>query len=426
MEQLSFSGQAMTLFELNSLIREAICGELSDQYWVTAEIAELKLNQKGHCYLELVEKKDHKTIAQIRATIWAYEYRALSRKFEAAAKTPLKSGIRALLLIAVNFHEVYGLGLNIKDIDPAYTAGEMALRKREIIERLRREGIIDLNKDVPLPLVPQKIAVISSPTAAGYGDFTDHLEKNQYNYKFYHTIFPALMQGEDAEKSVIAAFDAIEKQKGSFDVVALVRGGGSVADLGCFDNYAIASRIARCGLPVITGIGHEKDDTVADIAAHTKMKTPTAVAEFLISGVRSFDERIASIVSGVCLSAERRLSGSSNALGLLTRRFAHAAAHVAAAPLTRLDSTKKNIAVQLKRFFQIKESRLASHEQAVRLLDPKNILKRGYSVTRYNGRSVKDSSNVPNGAIIMSEFYQGSVSSLVVGQGEDDGKIKGA
>jgi exodeoxyribonuclease VII large subunit len=425
MEQTSFIRPAITLFELNSLVREAISRELPDLYWVTAEIAELKLNQKGHCYLDLVEKEDHKTVAQIRATIWAYEYRTLSRKFETAAKTPLKSGIKALLLVAVGFHEVYGLSLNIKDIDPAYTVGEMALRKREIIERLRREGLLDRNKDIPLPLVPQRIAVISSPTAAGYGDFTEHLERNPYNYKFQHTIFSAVMQGEDAEKSVLAAFDAIEKQKGSFDVVVLIRGGGSVADLGCFDNYAMAARIAHCGLPVITGIGHEKDDTVADMAAHTKMKTPTAVAEFLISGVRSFDERINSTGSSICLAAERLLNLSSNALEMISRRFAHAASNAAAAPLVRIDTLKKNIGVQLKRLLEKKESRLATCEQALRHLDPVNVLRRGYSITRFKGRSVKDSSILPIGAIIMSEFYQGRVSSSVVGQEEDDGKIKG-
>jgi exodeoxyribonuclease VII large subunit len=421
---MSFIRQPMTLFELNSLIRDAIASDLPDLYWVTAEIAELKLNQKGHCYMDLVEKEDHKTNAQIKATIWAYEYRTLSRKFEMAAKVPLKSGIKALLLVAVNYHEVYGLSLNIKDIDPAYTVGDMTLRKREIMERLRREGLIDRNKDIPLPLVPQRVAVISSPTAAGFGDFTDHLDRNQYNYKFYYTMFPAIMQGDEAEKSVVAAFDAIARQKERFDVVALIRGGGSVADLGCFDSYGIAARIAHCGLPVITGIGHEKDDTVADMAAHTKMKTPTAVAEFLISGARSFDERITSAGNSVCLSSERLLSASLNSIQMLSRRIAHAASNAVAAELNRIGSFNKNIGSQAKRFLEKKDSRLVSYEQAVRHLDPANVLKRGYSITRYNGKAVKDSSIVPNGAIIMTEFYRGGLSSAVVGQEECDGKIK--
>jgi exodeoxyribonuclease VII large subunit len=195
MEQLSLHKPALTLFELNSLIRSAISNTFPDLYWVVAEIAESKCNQKGHCYLDLIEKEDHKTIAQIRATIWSYEYRTLSRKFEAAAKTPLKQGIMVLLLVSVTFHEVYGLSLNVKDIDPAYTMGEMALRRREIIERLKKEGITDRNKELPLPLVPQRVAIISSPTAAGYGDFLDQLKKNPYGFQFRQAFFPAKILG---------------------------------------------------------------------------------------------------------------------------------------------------------------------------------------------------------------------------------------
>jgi exodeoxyribonuclease VII large subunit len=422
MEQLSLHKSALSLSELNALIHSAIANALPDLYWVIAEIIECKCNQKGHCYLDLVEKEEHKTVAQIRATIWSYEYGTLSRKFEAAAKTQLKQGIKVLLLVAINFHEVYGLSLNVKDIDPAYTAGEMAIRKREIIERLRKEGIIDLNKDLPLPLVPQRVAVISSPTAAGYGDFTGQLEKNPYGFRFHHTIFPALMQGEDSEKSIMAAFDSISTRKDKFDVVVIIRGGGSVADLSCFDNYAIAARIAHFGLPVITGIGHEKDDTVVDIVAHTKMKTPTAVAEFLISGVRSFDERISGIESGIGLYAERLLSEASSSLNLLTRRLSLLASHIVAAPQNRLDALGKNITGCLKQYFQLKGNRLSAAEQAVRLLDPVNVLKRGYSITRYKGKSVKDAALVSNGDIIMIELYKGSIRSVVDRQGEDNGK----
>jgi len=420
-EQLSLHKPALSLSELNSLIHAAIANALPDLYWVIAEIAECKCNQKGHCYLDLVEKEEHKTVAQIRATIWSYEYRTLSRKFEAAAKTELKQGIKVLLLAAVNFHEIYGLSLNIKDIDPAYTAGEMAIRKREIIERLRREGIIDLNKDLNLPLVPQRVAVISSPTAAGYGDFTGQLEKNQHGYRFYHTIFPALMQGEGAEKSVLAALDSISAQKERFDVAVIIRGGGSVADLSCFDNYAIAARIARLALPVITGIGHDKDDTVVDMVAHTKLKTPTAVAEFLISGVRSFDERLSGIESGIGLYAERLLSGASSSLNALIHRLLLSASHIITAPQSRLDALGKSLTGCLKQYFQLGEKRLSAAEQAVRLLDPENVLKRGYSITRYNGKSVKDASILSNGDIIMTELHSGFISSTVDRQGEDNG-----
>jgi exodeoxyribonuclease VII large subunit len=425
MEQLSLHKPSMTLSELNSMIRSVIAGELPDLYWVIAEISELKLNQKGHCYMELVEKEDEKTTAQIKATIWAYEYRTLNRKFESAAKTPLKSGIKVLLLAGVNFHEVYGLSLNIRDVDPAYTVGEMALRRKEIIERLRKEGIIDLNKDLSLPLVPQRIAVVSSPTAAGYGDFTKQLENNPYGYRFYQAIFPALMQGGEAEQSVIAALDGIARKLEHFDAVVIIRGGGSAADLGCFDNYEIAARIARFKLPVITGIGHEKDDTVADIVAHTKMKTPTAVAEFLISGARSFDERIGGIESSLFICAGRLLSQAVNMLGSLSQRFALIVSHVTAGPQGRLGTIEKDLLSRVRQFLQIKGSRLAAAEQAVRHLDPQNVLKRGYSITRLEGTALKDAYLAINGAIIETELYKGIIRSIVAGHGGNDGERKG-
>ena len=421
MEQLSLHKPALSLSELNSIIQSAITGALPDLYWVIAEIAECKCNQKGHCYLDLVEREDHKTVAQIRATIWSYEYRTLSRKFEAGAKTELKQGIKVLLLAAVSFHEVYGLSLNIKDIDPAYTAGEMAIRKREIIERLRREGIIDLNKELPLPLVPQRVAVVSSPTAAGYGDFIGQLEKNPHGYRFYHVIFPALMQGEDAERSVLAALDSISVQKESFDIAVIIRGGGSVADLSCFDNYEIAARMARLPLPVITGIGHDKDDTVADMVAHTKMKTPTAVAEFLISGVRSFDEKISGIESGIRQYAQRLLSGASGSLGSLIHRLLLSASNATTAPRGRIDVLEKSLTACLKQYFQLAGKRLSAAEQAVRLLNPENVMRRGYSITRHNGKAVKDAALLSNGAIIMTELHRGIIRSVVDRQGGDNG-----
>jgi exodeoxyribonuclease VII large subunit len=413
MEQQSLLKPAMTLFELNSLIRSAINNNLPDLYWVVAEIAESKCNQKGHCYLDLVEKEDSKTIAQIRATIWAYEYRTLSRKFETATKAPLRQGMKVLLLAAVTFHEVYGLSLNVKDIDPTYTMGEMALRKREIIERLRKEGIIDLNKELPLPLVPQRVAVISSPTAAGYGDFCDHLIKNHYGFKFAHTLFTALMQGENAESSVVAALDKIKKLRDRFDVVVIIRGGGSVADLSCFDNYTLASSIALFPLPVITGIGHEKDETVADIVAHTKMKTPTAVAEFLISGVRSFEENIIGIENRLRLHSKRLLNDASNMLDSLAHRLSLVPSHITAAPQNHLNALQRNLQVSLRQYSQHKQNKLSAMEQAVRLLDPANVLKRGFSITRHKGKVVKHSGLLSNGDIIESELFDGAVRSIV-------------
>ena len=390
--------------------------------WVIAEIAESKCNQKGHCYLDLVEKEDHKTIAQIRATIWSYEYRTLSRKFEATAKTPIKQGMKVLLLVAVSFHEVYGLSLNVKDIDPAYTMGEMALRRKEIIERLRKEGVIDLNKELPLPLVPQRIAVISSLTAAGYGDFIDQLDRNPYGFSFTKKLFHAVMQGNDAEGSLVAALDKIEQTRRKFDVVVIIRGGGSVADLSTFDSYPLASRIAVFPLPVITGIGHEKDDTVADMVAHTKMKTPTAVAEFLISGVRSFEEKITSIENRLRLYSEGLLGDAARALNSLAQRLSLIPSHIMTAPLNHLKSLENNLRISIRRYMQSKQDMLSAMDQAVRLLDPANVLKRGYSITRLNGKVVKVAEQLSDGDIIDSELFSGIVRSIVDKNRRHDGQ----
>jgi exodeoxyribonuclease VII large subunit len=230
------------------------------------------------------------------------------------------------------------------------------------------------------------------------------------------------MQGEDSEKSVMAAFDSISAQIDRFDVVVIIRGGGAVADLSCFDSYAIAARIAHFELPVVTGIGHEKDDTIVDIVAHTKMKTPTAVAEFLIAGVRSFDEKILFMQSSIVLYAEKLLSESYVSLDLLTRRLSLLATHIAAAPKGQLDTLKKTLTVCVRQYFQLKGNRLSAAEQAIRLLDPVNVLKRGYSITRYAGKSLKDPALVSNGDIIKTELYKGSIRSIVDKPGRDDGK----
>ena len=330
------NGAAYSLYELNAVIKSAVNAVFPEACWVTAEIAELKCNQRGHCYLELVEKDNDNTIAQSKATIWAYEYRKLSSKFQTATGEPVRPGMKILFLAVVNFHEVYGLSLNIRDIDPTYTLGDMARKRKEVIERLRKEGLLELNKGLVLPMVPQRIAVISSPTAAGYGDFFSQLDSNPYGYQFMHILFPALMQGTDAAGSVIAALRKVSKYRHLFDVAVVIRGGGSAVDLSCFDNYELASHVARCPLPVITGIGHEKDDTVADIVAHTRMKTPTAVAEFLVSGIRSFDDTVTGIQNRINAFAGRLLQNMRHRLHSLARHLGYVPAGAIAGQLNKL------------------------------------------------------------------------------------------
>jgi len=406
------SKSAVTLYELSTAIKSAISAGLSEAYWVIAEIAELKCNQRGHCYIDLVEKTDSKTIAQIKATIWAYEYGKLNHKFQSAAGEPLRQGMKIMFSASVNFHEVYGLSLNIKDIDPAYTLGEMARKKKEVIDRLRKEGLLELNKSRPLPEVPQRIAVISSPTAAGYGDFFNQLDKNPYGYQFIHILFPALVQGQDAERSIINALKKIGKYRHLFDVAVIIRGGGSAVDLNCFDDYALASQIAGCPLPVITGIGHEKDDTVADIVAHTRMKTPTAVAEFLISGLRGFEDSITGLDNRIKTCAGRLLQEFRFHLHSLARRLVYSPGRALSGQLNKLVMLRSNLGNASERRLQRERHKLASMEQALRFLDPVNVLKRGYSITRYKGKVLKDASLVSGGSVIDTTLYKGTISSI--------------
>jgi exodeoxyribonuclease VII large subunit len=280
--------QKLTLFQLNEQIKDALTGAFPTSVWVIAEVSELKENRNGHCYLELIEKQGAEIVARTRATIWSYTYRMLKPYFETTTGQFFTQGIKILVQVSVEYHSAFGLSLNIKDIDPVYTVGDMAMQRREIINRLQNEGVFEMNKELELPLVPQKIAVISSATAAGYQDFMNQLDNNEIGFKFYTKLFQATMQGVETVPSIINALERIFQYEDFFDAVVIIRGGGATADLSSFDNYDLAFNITQFPLPVITGIGHEKDDTIIDLVAHSRLKTPTAVAEFLIKGMERF------------------------------------------------------------------------------------------------------------------------------------------
>ncbi len=281
-----------TLLELNEQIKDALSCAFPSSVWVIAEISELKENRNGHCYLELIEKQGNEIVARSRATIWSYTFRMLKPYFETTTGQFFTQGIKILVQVLVEYHFSFGLSLNIKDIDPVYTVGDMAMQRREIINRLQSEGVFEMNKELELPLVPQNIAVISSATAAGFQDFISQLDFNESGFKFYTKLFQATMQGAEATPSIINALERIFQYEYFFDAVVIIRGGGATADLSSFDNYDLAFNITQFPIPVITGIGHEKDDTIIDLVAHTRMKTPTAVAEFLIKGMESFYDRM--------------------------------------------------------------------------------------------------------------------------------------
>jgi len=437
------SGQSFTrahaynLSELNAIIRETLDVTFPDTVWVVAEISETRCNSKGHCYLELVEKKDDIVIAQIKANIWAYTYRSVSHKFEHRTGETLRKGMKILLSAEVTFHELYGLSLNIKDIDPTYSLGEMARRKKETIDRLNREGLIGLNKALPLPSVAQRIALISSESAAGYGDFVNHIENNPHGYKIFHVLYRALMQGQGAEETIISALSSIKDRSYLYDVVVIIRGGGSQVDLSCFDSYTLAVAVARFPLPVITGIGHERDDTVCDIVAHTRMKTPTAAAGFIIDGIKTFEERLIAFerrliyrTRDVLKEEEHRFRHIIQNFGkIITRRFhaedkrLHANIHrliyganqVIAASANSLAMEIASLGSFARAALQSQDDRVRHLEQGIRLLDPVNVLKRGYSITYLNNKAVKAVSEVSEGDIIKTRLCEGSIKSKVGG-----------
>lgn len=292
------ASQPLTLFQLHNKLREAIENAFPASYWVVAEISEVRVHHSGHCYLTLTEKdqrNQNNLVAQARGTIWKQNYRDISTYFEAQTGHKLRGGLKILFNASVRFHELYGFNLDVLDIDPNYTIGDLARQRQETLKKLEANGLLEKNKKRFLPEVPQRIAIISSATAAGYGDFMNQLKQNPYGYHFKTTLFEASVQGNEAAASVKQAFRLIESQQNQFDAVVLIRGGGAQTDLLCFDDYELAAAIGNFPLPVLTGIGHERDETIADLVAHTRLKTPTAVAAYLIDLFLTFEGELDSV-----------------------------------------------------------------------------------------------------------------------------------
>lgn len=429
--------QGISLFELNLSIKNVLSTAMPSSYWVVAEISEMSVNRNGHCYLELIDKgKDGtQTIAKARATIWANTFRMLKPYFETTTGHEFSSELKVLLNVSVEFHELYGLSLSIKDIDPAYTLGDMEKRRKEIIAKLEKEGVFTMNKELEFPLVPQRIAIISSETAAGYGDFVNQLENNPYDYKFYHKLFSASMQGENTENSIVEALEKIYVYEFFFDVVVIIRGGGSKSDLHSFDNYWIAYNITQFPLPVISGIGHERDDTIVDLVSHTRCKTPTAVAEFLIEKTLDFDSQLDDLKTNFVESVEEILAEQTDELASLAAKYAPAIQTALMKEQNRLDIATQRTEFSTKNFLDTKNfqannylpilisacknfTSLNNHKLDIlstrnEHLDPYKILKRGYSVTTKNGKIIKDSIQVNEGDLIETLLHKGKISSKV-------------
>lgn len=428
----------LSLFELNQLVRRSVRTCLPDEYWVQVELSDVRANYSGHCYLECVQKdpKSNSLIAKARGIIWSNVFSQLKPYFEQETGQAFVSGIKVLVKVTVDFHELYGYSLTIVDIDPAYTLGDMARRRREILLRLQEEGVLSLNKELELPVLAQRIAVISSATAAGYGDFCNQLENNAFGFAFYPRLFPAIMQGERVEASVIAALDRIYAESEKWDVVVIIRGGGATSDLSGFDTYDLAASCAQFPLPIITGIGHERDDTVIDLVVHTRVKTPTAAAEFLVNHLRQTaeqlenyayyirqevparlnreKERLERCITRIPARVQMRLQREDFRRERLAKRMEMAWQSRLAREQYRLElSSRLSVALQAR---LLKEKhRLDLLEKSVEAASPDLLLKRGYSITLKDGKAVTDASLLKPGDRVVTRVAKGQFSSEVQG-----------
>jgi exodeoxyribonuclease VII large subunit len=329
--------------------------------------------------------------------------------------------MKILLLVTVEFHEVYGFALNVLDVDPAYTLGELALARKRVIERLTKEGLIERNRRLTLPVAGYRIAVVSSSAAAGYGDFKHHLETNPWQYRFECTLFPALVQGDSAAESIARAFAAAGVHAGNFDYVVLLRGGGSQIDMACFDDYGVAVAIANCPLPVITGIGHERDESVADMVAALHMKTPTAVADYLVGELREFEDRLVAAWQRLAALSSIALKHAAERLDSVNSALARSAAGALTRNSSQIDQLALRAETAAKSQIERAEARLAQLEQALRLLSPESVLRRGYSIVRRNGRSVRQYSDVSLGDELNIRLYDGMLTAIVEGIEQNGG-----
>ncbi|MBB6611725.1 exodeoxyribonuclease VII large subunit [Pontibacter sp. Tf4] len=359
----------LSLFELHQQIREELEVAFPESYWVVAEIAQITPDRrKGHCYLTLVDKGDdaRNVVAQARATIWSARFAMLGRFFEDKTGQPLKAGLKILFQASVRFHELYGLSLDIHNIDPNYTIGDLARQRQETIKRLEAEGLLTANKELELSEVPQRLAIVSSATAAGYQDFIHQLQHNAYGYSFHTTLFPATVQGNDAPASVNKAMALIANYSERFDAIVMIRGGGSQTDLSCFDDYTIAAAIGNSPLPVLTGIGHERDESIADLVAHTRLKTPTAVATFLIDRFRSAEEYTEGLYDSIRLFTSQQLRLTEDRLERLQLSISNTTKDFLQEGRELLENLSRGLLVKPKNYLNLQQHTVSDLERDIR------------------------------------------------------------
>ena len=402
----------ITLFELNRLVREAIEDALPMEYWVEAELSECR-ESRGHCYMELIQKDEQTAtpIAKASAKCWANKWLTIRPYFERTTGQQLHAGMKVLLQVYPQFHEAYGFSWIVTDIDPTYTLGDMARKRQEIIQKLKAEGVFDLQKELQLPVFCQRIAVISSQTAAGYGDFCNQLADNPYGFKFETQLFPAIMQGEGVEQSIISALEQIYDMP--FDCVVIIRGGGATSDMSGFDTLALAENVANFPIPIITGIGHERDESILDMISHTRVKTPTAAAALLIDHLKGVLETIEGAQSMITHYVQQKLSIANSQLSIISEAIPRLFSIVKTRQEAKIDALYTRLPMLIERRFTSERHRLQLMDEKLKALDPTLLLARGYSITMHHGRAVKDASQLPPGAEIETRLAKGTIHSVI-------------
>ena len=434
------TSEVLTLFELNNLVRELIETQFDEEYWVTGELSDVSTPAYGgHFYGELVQKdelSDH-IVARARITCWARTYGMLRLRFQKESGETLRKGLQVKLLVKVNFHEQYGYSLNILDIDSTFTLGDLAKRRREILLQLEQDGILHDNQELPLPRLLRKIAVVSSATAAGYGDFCNQLEQNDYGFHFEVQLFPAVMQGEQVPESIINALEEILSVSTGkpFDLVVIIRGGGASSDLSDFDSYELATCIAQYPLPVITGIGHERDETVLDYVAHTRVKTPTAAAAFIIEHQAEEAALLDDLYQRITRSAGERIQREKqrmeyqntilpllfmgfyqkqqNRFALLAQRLTGTARVRLEREPSRLQTLYQRLVSNSSQLIEREKYRIKIMKQRLDSLDPRLLLKRGYTITTCGGKIVRSIEGLAEGDVLTTNIENGEIYSVI-------------
>jgi exodeoxyribonuclease VII large subunit len=449
----------ITLLELNGMIRRVMEDHMGDAYWVVGEISEMNEARSGHCYLELVEKNEasEQPLAKSRASIWAGTYRMLKPYFEKSTGQLLAPGIKILVKVNVRYHEQYGLSLTVTDIEPAFTLGDLEMKRQQTIQKLKEEGIFDLNRQLEMDPLTRRIAIISSPTAAGYGDFITQLENNAHGFHFSTVLFPAYMQGHQAVNSMIDAMEKVYRYAHLFHALVIIRGGGSRSELACFDSYELSSHICQFPLPVMSGIGHERDVSVADMVAHSRFKTPTATAQFFVDNLHESLGRVENVSFGIFDMAEAVIRNESSTVGGIAaaiqsfsrrslqisgirlqnmrtqlhqasrfRIHSHKTMHLKAGTILK-QHTSARFRSESKELLQVSE-RMKSEsrriitvaiEKSVMLLriteahKPEKILKKGFCYTRKQGKTVKSAADLNRGDELETHLKDGIIVSKI-------------